>query len=52
MKPKNKTKIRKLRKKIAKIIEVNLPLINKNKKFCQEVADAILVEVIENETKK
>lgn len=34
--------IKKDRKEIARIIKVNLPLMNKNKGMCQEVADAIL----------
>jgi len=37
-----KINVRKDRKEIARIIRVNLPLMNKNKQMCQEVADAIL----------
>ena len=42
-----KLNIKKDRKEIARIIEVNLPLLNKNKFMCQEVADAILMYMIE-----
>lgn len=38
--------IKKDRKEIAKIIEINLPLMNKNKMMCQEIADVILVYLI------
>ena len=37
-----KIEIKKDRKEIARIIKVNLPLMNKNKRMCQEVADCIL----------
>ena len=43
--------VKKDRKEIAKIIEVNLPLMNKNKMMCQEVADAIMVYFIEGAEK-
>ena len=35
-----------LRKEIARIIEVNLPLMNKNKFMIQEVADGIIAYLI------
>ena len=38
---------RKDRKQIAGIIRINLPLMNKNKLMIQEVADAILVYLME-----
>ena len=46
-----KFNIKKDRKEIARIIEINLPLMNKNKKMCQEVADAIFLYLIEGEGK-
>ena len=36
------------RKEIADIIKVNLPLMNKNKKMIQEVADAVLFYLLKN----
>ena len=38
-----KINIKKDRKEIARIIEINLSLMNKNKLMCQEIADTILV---------
>ena len=38
--------VKKDRKEIARIIELNLPLMNKNKMMIQEVADAILCYMI------
>ena len=37
-----KINIKKDRKEIAKIIENNLPLMNMNKKMCENVADCII----------
>ena len=37
-----KINIKKDRKEIARIIEINLPLMNKNKLMCQDIADVIL----------
>lgn len=39
--------VKKDRKEIERIIRINLPLMNKNKKMCQEIADCILVYLIE-----
>lgn len=41
-----KLNIKKDRKEIARMIEVNLPLMRRNKSMCQDVADAILVYLI------
>lgn len=41
-----KINIKEDRKEIAKIIEVNLPLMNKNKRMCLEIADAILCHLM------
>ena len=41
-----KLDIKKDRKEIARIIELNLPLMNKNKLMCQEIADTILAYLI------
>jgi len=38
----HKINIKKDRKEVARIIRVNLPLMNKNKKLCQDVADCII----------
>ena len=43
--------IKKDRKWIAKLIESYLPAMVKNKRMCQEVADAILVYIIDKEQK-
>ena len=37
------------RKEIEKIIRINLPLMNKNNKMCQEIADAILVYLLKDD---
>jgi len=39
--------VKKDRKEIEKIIRINLPLMNMNKKMCQEIADCILVYFID-----
>ena len=42
-----KLNIKKDRKEIARIIRINLPLLNKNPKMmCQEIADCILAYLI------
>lgn len=41
-----KINIKKDRLEIARIIRINLPLMNKNEKICQEVADCILMYLI------
>lgn len=42
-----KINIKKDRKEIARIIKINLPLINKNPEMmCQEIADCILVYLL------
>ena len=42
-----KLNIKKDRKEIARIIKINLPLLNKNPKImCQEIADCILAYLI------
>ena len=41
-----KLNIKKDRVRIAKIIEINLPLMNKNKGMCQEIADCIIAYLI------
>ena len=43
---KTEINVKKDRKEIARIIELNLPLMNKNKMMIQEVADAILCYMI------
>ena len=43
--------IKKSRLEIARIIEINLPLMNKNKMMCQDIADAILYSLIERSEK-
>jgi len=40
------------RKEIERIIRINLPLMNKNERMCQEVADAIILHFIEKEEKR
>ena len=47
-----KLNIKKDRIEIARIIDVNLELMNKNHMMCQEVADAIMLYLIEKEVKK
>ena len=42
-----KIDVKKDRKEIERIIRINLPLMNKNVKMCQEIADAILVYFID-----
>ena len=44
-----KLNVKEDRKEIEKIIRINLPLMNKNEKMCQEIADAILVYFVEKE---
>ena len=41
-----KINIKKDRKEIARIIEINLPLMNMNKAMCQQIADCILCYMI------
>ena len=41
-----KLNIKKDRIEIARIIQINLPLMNKNKQMCQEVADCIIAYLI------
>jgi hypothetical protein len=41
-----KINIKKDRKEIEKIIRINLPLMNKNEKMCQEIADCIIAYFI------
>ena len=41
-----KINIEKDRKEIARIIRINLPLMNKNEQMIQEVADCILVTLM------
>jgi len=41
-----KINIKKDRKEIARIIKVNLPLMNMNEGMCQDVADCIIVYLI------
>ena len=41
-----KLNIRKDRLEIARIIKINLPLMNKNEAMCQEIADCILAYLI------
>lgn len=38
--------IKKDRLEIARIIEINLPLMNKNQRMCQEIADTIIAYLI------
>jgi len=40
------------RKEIERIIRINLPLMNKNKRICQDIADAILVYLIDKKEDK
>ena len=40
-----KLNVKEMREEIRKIIQVNLPLMNKNKLMCQEVADCILATI-------
>ncbi len=44
-----KLQIKKDRTEISKIIQVNIPLLIKNPRMSQEVADAILLYLIEKE---
>ena len=44
--------VKKDRKEIERIIRINLPLMNKNKGMCQEIADCILVYFIEKPKQK
>jgi len=48
----NKIKITIARIEIAKIIERNLPLMKKNINICQDIADAILLYMIEGRVLK
>ena len=41
-----KIDIKKDRKEIARIIRINLPLMNKNERMCQEIADTIIAYLI------
>jgi len=41
-----KINIKKDRKEIARIIKINLPLMNKNEMMCQEIADCILAYLL------
>jgi hypothetical protein len=41
-----KINIKKDRKEIAKIIRVNMPLMNANPRMCSEVADCIIAYLI------
>ena len=47
-----KLNIKKDRKEISRIIRINLPLMNKNKNMCMDIADCILVYLIEGQKKK
>jgi len=40
------------RKEIERIIRINLPLMNKNKRICQDIADAILVYLVDKKEDK
>ena len=42
-----KINVRKDRKEIERIIRINLPLMNLNNKMCQDIADAILVYLVD-----
>lgn len=46
-----KINVRKDRKEIERIIRVNLPLMKKNERICQDIADCILLYFIEKEKK-
>jgi len=43
-----KINVKKDRKEIARIIKVNLPLMNQNEMMIDNVADAIILYLIEN----
>jgi len=47
-----KINVREDRKEIARIIEINLPLMNMNKMMCQEIADCIIVYFLDKELLK